>query len=67
MGTYLRGVWEKEFAERISSEAKRKIYLHDFLWHLFSYKIVEAFEKDHANNALNNESKNRCICILPTF
>lgn len=58
-GKYLRGVWEKEFAEAISSDEKRKIYLHDFLWHLFSYEKVEAFAKDYAKNSFNNELKNR--------
>lgn len=58
-GKYLRGVWEKEFAEAISSDEKRKIYLHDFLWNLFSYSKVNAYEKDHAKLAFNNEIKNR--------
>lgn len=58
-GKYLRGVWEKEFAGAISIDEKRKIYLHDYLWHLFSYRKAKACEKDHAKNTFNNESKNR--------
>lgn len=58
-GKYLRGVWAKEFAEVISSDEREKIYMDHFLWHLFSYKKVEALEKDLARHAFDKEVKDR--------
>lgn len=65
-GTYLRKQWEDNFANHISLQEKKAIYLHDnngacgFLWHLFSYKKKNCLQGEEADKALNNEDKNTC-------
>ncbi|WP_391559737.1 DUF4275 family protein [Robertmurraya sp.] len=65
-GAYLRKQWEDYFANHISYEEKKSIYLFDhggacgYLWHLFSYKKKDCLKEIKAENAFNNEPKNAC-------
>jgi hypothetical protein len=65
-GPYLRNRWENNFANHLTLEEKRAIYLYDvgrssgFLWHIFSYGKKECMKEDAAESAFNNEPKNSC-------
>ncbi|WP_409276341.1 DUF4275 family protein [Neobacillus sp. SCS-31] len=65
-GAYLRKEWETNFADHLSDEEKRAIYLFDhggycgYLWHLFSFKKKDCLEGEEAEEAFNNEPKNQC-------
>lgn len=69
-GTYLQKEWEKNFANHLSDKEKRKIYLFDnggfggYLWHLFSYKKKDCLEGEKAEEAFNNEPKNKCYIFF---
>lgn len=45
-GGYLRGKWEEYFASHLSAAQKRDIYLHNYLWHLFSYEEQIYIDKE---------------------
>jgi hypothetical protein len=63
-GTYLRNQWEHHFANHLSDDEKRSIYLnvaHGYLWHLFSYGKKACLEGDRAEKAFNEEPKKACF------
>jgi hypothetical protein len=51
-GVYLRKQWENNFANHITHEEKKSIYLYDdggacgYLWHLFSYEKKDCLKED---------------------
>jgi hypothetical protein len=57
---------ENNFANHISQEEKKSIYLYDdggscgYLWHLFSYEKKDCLKDEQAEKAFNNEPKNSC-------
>lgn len=63
---YLREQWELHFANHLSDDEKKSIFLHDdrgycgYLWHLFSYKKRECLRSQDANRAFNQTEKNAC-------
>jgi hypothetical protein len=57
---YLRGTWEFHFAKDLSTIEKKKIHMHQFLWHLFSYKRVECLKNSEAKTAFNDLLKRSC-------
>ena len=59
-GTYLRKRWEDNFANHLSDNEKKSIYLGDFLWHVFSYEKRDCLQEQQADIALNRESKKSC-------
>jgi hypothetical protein len=65
-GTYLRKMWEEKFADHMSIEEKKAIFLYDddgacgFLWHLFSYEKRSCFVGEEADQAFNYEKKKSC-------
>jgi hypothetical protein len=69
-GTYLRKEWENNFANHLNEKEKQEIYLLDdrdfggYLWHLFSYKKKERLEGEKAEDAFNNERKNKCYVFF---
>ncbi|MEA3321144.1 MAG: DUF4275 family protein [Bacillota bacterium] len=69
-GTYLRKEWEKNFANHLNEKEKKTIYLLDdegfggYLWHLFSYKKKDCLEGEKAEEAFNNERKNKCYVFF---
>ncbi|CAM5195011.1 hypothetical protein UACE39S_03136 [Ureibacillus acetophenoni] len=69
-GPYLRKEWENQFAQHLSTEERKKIYLHDqngmcgYLWHLFSFQKKDCVEREHAEEAFNNELKKECFIFF---
>lgn len=69
-GTYLRKEWENNFANHLNEKEKKAIYLFDddgfsgYLWHLFSYKKKDYLEGEKAEEAFNNERKNKCYVFF---
>ncbi len=65
-GTYLRKMWEENFADHMSNEEKKAIYLYDndgacgYLWHLFSYEKRPCLIGEEADKAFNCEEKKAC-------
>ena len=72
-GTYLRKRWEDHFANHLSDQEKKSIYLHGkdwysgYLWHIFSYKKRDCLQGEQADIAFNQESKKVLLCFLSTF
>lgn len=63
-GRYLRKQWENTFANHLSEDEKKSIYLNTrggYLWHLFSYNSRERLDRDAANVAFDNEAKGACF------
>src|SRR5690554_6449116 len=69
-GTYLRKEWENNFANHLNEKEKKEIYLIDdggfggYLWHLFSYEKKDYLKGEKAEEAFNNEKKNRCYVFF---
>jgi hypothetical protein len=65
-GTYLRKQWEHNFANHLTDEEKKSIYLSDedgccgYLWHLFSYEKKICLKEMQAEKAFDDEQKNSC-------
>lgn len=65
-GAYLRQQWESKFANHISHEEKKSIYLYDdriacgYLWHVFSWGKRDYLKEEKAEKEFNNELKNTC-------
>jgi len=65
-GVYLRKRWEDEFANHLSLEEKKSIYLYDtayacgYLWHLFSYEKKDSLKEEQAEKAFNHAFKKDC-------
>lgn len=65
-GTFLRKQWEDNFANHLSFEEKKNIYLWNsggfcgYLWHLFSYEKKNNLQGQEAEKAFNNEQKDSC-------
>jgi len=65
-GTCLRKRWEDNFANHLSIDEKKEIYLYNndgycgYLWHVFSYEKRECLIGEEAEQAFNNETKNNC-------
>ncbi|MDQ0897465.1 DUF4275 family protein [Paenibacillus sp. V4I7] len=66
LGPHLRKHWENNFANHLSENEKKSIYLYDnegycgYLWHLFSYKKRESFQRQDANKTFDNIEKHTC-------
>ncbi|MBD7942554.1 DUF4275 family protein [Psychrobacillus sp. FSL K6-2684] len=45
-GKYLRGKWVECFANHLSIEEQKDIWLDNFLWHLCSWEKVKHLEKE---------------------
>jgi hypothetical protein len=60
-GVYLRKQWEENFANNLNQEEKKKIYLSDYLWHLFSYEKKICLQGNEAIQAFNIENKKSCF------
>ena len=56
----LRKQWEETFAKHLSKSQKRKIYLHQHLWHIFSYNKISCSEEQKARDAFNKVKKDGC-------
>ncbi|CAG7594692.1 hypothetical protein PAESOLCIP111_00006 [Paenibacillus solanacearum] len=63
-GQYLRGVWEENFAEQLSADEKKKIYLEQYLWHVFSYKKILCLKNDQAIMEFNKVIKSQRTCYI---
>lgn len=59
-GKQFRNKWEERFTYNFSNKEKKKIYLTQNLWHIFSYKKVEHLDKEEAVQAFHNIRKNEC-------
>lgn len=63
-GGYLRGKWEEYFASHLSAAQKRDIYLHNYLWHLFSYEEQTYMDKEKAINTFLKQKKEKCTIFF---
>ncbi|GGJ71185.1 hypothetical protein GGR02_002324 [Anoxybacillus voinovskiensis] len=61
MGEQLRAQWERAFADHISQQEKASIYFDQFLWHVFSYKMLPCLEEREAVEIFNREQKEECL------
>lgn len=65
-GTFLRKQWEDNFANHMTIDEKKEIFLYDnngfcgYLWHLFSYKKKDCVDGQEAEKAFNEEDKSAC-------
>lgn len=57
---YLKEQWESSFANGLSEEEKKQIYLNQFLWHVFSYEKISCLSSILAAEAFDNENKQQC-------
>lgn len=62
-GTYFHEQWQEKFVGNLNKYEKNKIYLDQYLWHIFSYQKVECLERDEAMEAFNNIKKNECFAF----
>ena len=53
----LKDKWKQAFIKDLTEEIKREIYIHQFLWHTFSYDKLDAKEKSKARQAFNRKKK----------
>lgn len=61
VGKDLRKQWEERFAGNLSNNQKGKIFLNQYLWHLFSYEQVEHLSRQEAIVAFNMIKKSECF------
>ncbi|CAH0344256.1 hypothetical protein BCI9360_00499 [Bacillus sp. CECT 9360] len=59
-GEDLRKQWKQCFTKSISKSVKKNIYFDQFLWHIFSYEIIQCLENEEAIEAFNKEHKKDC-------
>lgn len=65
-GTFLRKQWENVFANHLSHNEKKEIFMYDddgfcgYLWHVFSFEKRVCLKEQEAETAFNNERKNSC-------
>lgn len=55
--------WQEKFAGNLNKSEKNKIYLDQYLWHIFSYQKVEHLERGEAMEAFNNIKKDECYAF----
>lgn len=66
-GPYFRKKWEDAFIDNLSTKEKKAVYIlnddgsHGYLWHVFSYEKRECLTGNAAEEAFNNEIKNKCF------
>ncbi|MGD9569380.1 MAG: DUF4275 family protein [Sedimentibacter sp.] len=63
VGKDLRKQWEEKFTGNLSNTQKNKIYLNQYLWHIFSYQQVEHLSGQEAVEAFNTIKKNECFAF----
>lgn len=61
VGKELRKQWEEKFTGNLSNTQKNKIYLNQYLWHIFSYQQVEHLSGQEAVKAFNIIKKSECF------
>ena len=65
-GVFLRKQWEDSFANHLTFQEKKDIYLWNnsgflgYLWHVFSYEKRDCLQGQEAEKAFNNEHKDSC-------
>ncbi|WP_307149292.1 DUF4275 family protein [Robertmurraya andreesenii] len=65
-GVYLRKLWEDSFANHLSEQVKKSIYLYDedgccgYLWHVFSYEKKNCLKEKEADTAFYHVPKQSC-------
>lgn len=55
--------WESEFTKTIPKEMKKEISFEAFLWHVFSYEVLDCIEKEDSIVAFNNMKKENCFAF----
>ncbi|WP_214484115.1 DUF4275 family protein [Bacillus sp. SM2101] len=55
----VRKRWEDTFTNSISQSKKDEIFLHQYLWHIFSFQVLPCKEKEKAIEAFNTLKKNK--------
>jgi hypothetical protein len=63
VGKALHKQWEEKFSGNLSNVQKNKIYLNQYLWHIFSYHQVEHLYGKEAVEAFNATKKNECFAF----
>ncbi|WP_176560177.1 DUF4275 family protein [Brevibacillus dissolubilis] len=59
-GRKLRDRWENKFADHLTPKEKKRIYLHQYLWHLFSFGKHPCLKEEEARMALDMIEKSSC-------
>lgn len=58
-GSSLKRRWTRLFASGITPEQRKNVYFHQYRWHLFSYRILNALEGEEADRAFVQAKKGR--------
>lgn len=53
----VKAKWTKLFAASVPKEKRKEVYFEQFRWHLFSFPILKALEKEDARAAFDAEPK----------
>ena len=61
VGKEMRKQWEEKFTGNLINTQKGKIYLNQYLWHIFSYQQVEHLSGQEAAKAFNLIKKSECL------
>lgn len=61
VGKEYRKQWEEKCTVNLSNTQKSKIYLNQYLWHIFSYQQVEHLSGKEAVKAFNTIKKSECF------
>lgn len=63
-GKSYRDKWKEKFASNLTESLRNNIYLDDFLWHVVSYKKIEAYEKNHAREMFSRDIQENWIVFF---
>ncbi|WP_198023055.1 DUF4275 family protein [Paenibacillus zanthoxyli] len=61
---FLRSEWENNFTNHIHESVKKKIFLDQFLWHVFSYNKLNSTTQNKAKDRFNNQLKTECYLFF---
>lgn len=48
IGSTLREKWIQRFASELDENEKEEVYIESFLWHVFSYGLIEGLKEEEA-------------------
>ena len=59
--------WISEFCSLLTEEEQKRCHMNQFMWHAFSYKMVEPILKGRlAKEQFDNEKSQMYICLAKT-
>ncbi len=60
----MRQEWDKAFAPSLTKANKKKIYMNEYLWHVFSYEKVSCLKEEKAQRQFDNQKKKGCYIFF---